>query len=109
MPTARDSLSTSVVNGKIYAIGGWGVSNPAIAVVEMYDPDTDKWMHKADMLIARCDLGTGAVNGKIYAIGGMRFDYTSLATIEEYDPEFALSVNAKGKLTTQWGKLKVEK
>jgi len=23
MPTARDSLSTSVVGGKIYAIGGW--------------------------------------------------------------------------------------
>jgi len=36
MPTARASLSTSAVNGKIYAIGGVG-NNSVLSTVEEYD------------------------------------------------------------------------
>jgi N-acetylneuraminic acid mutarotase len=86
MPTARQALSTSVVNGKIYAIGGW--SGPGIfrSTVEEYDPATDTWRKKADMPTARSQLSTSMVNGKIYAIGGKIGADAPLPTVEEYDP-----------------------
>ena len=45
MPTVRDWLSASAVNGKIYAIGGEFVANPndmrtIFSTVEEYDPGT---------------------------------------------------------------------
>jgi len=78
MPTAREGVSTSVVNGIIYAIGG----TPAGNVVEAYDPATDTWTKKADMPISRVYLSTSAVNGKIYAIGGSG----APSTVDEYNP-----------------------
>ncbi|MEK7395793.1 MAG: kelch repeat-containing protein, partial [Candidatus Poribacteria bacterium] len=87
MPTARDSFSTSVVDGKIYAIGGWLPGNTSISTVEEYDPVKDVWTKKADMLTARDNLSTCVVDGKIYAIGGTNWanmNFTS--AVEMYDP-----------------------
>ena len=87
MPTARDSFPTSVVNGKIYAIGGWLPGDIAIATVEEYDPATDTWTRKTDMPTARDTLSTSVVNGKIYAIGGLKYNpWRIFSTVEEYDP-----------------------
>jgi N-acetylneuraminic acid mutarotase len=92
MPTARSGLSTSVVNGKIYAIGGCLVKpgDGAISTVEEYDPVTDTWTTKADMPTARWGFSTGVVDGKIYAIGGALAGVSGansgLSTVEEYDP-----------------------
>jgi hypothetical protein len=41
MPTGRWELSTCVVDGKIYAIGGAGPSYQALRTLEVYDPVTD--------------------------------------------------------------------
>jgi len=52
MPTARVNVSTSVVNGKIYAIGGspgYKQWYDGFTTVEEYDPETDTWSKKADM------------------------------------------------------------
>ena len=85
MPTARELLSTSVVNGKIYAIGGvrqspvsGGVQQIPVRTVEEYDPVTDNWTKKSDMATANHNFYTSVVNGKIYVI--------SYSTVEEYDP-----------------------
>ncbi|MBW7990555.1 MAG: hypothetical protein FVQ84_11140 [Planctomycetes bacterium] len=84
MPTARWDLSTSVVDGKIYAIGGLG----GLKKVEEYNPATDTWTEKADMPTGRIWLAASAVDGKIYAIGGDTNwpGGTTIATVEEYDP-----------------------
>jgi N-acetylneuraminic acid mutarotase len=86
MPTARWLLSASVVDGRIYVIGGAGGKTK----VEEYDPATDTWTQKADLPTGRLFLSTAVVNGRIYAIGGRTSMYywqgTSLATVEEYDP-----------------------
>jgi N-acetylneuraminic acid mutarotase len=86
MPTARDSLSTSVVGGKIYAIGGWP-PDAGIKTVEEYDPVKDTWTKKADMPTARCIFSTSVVDGRIYTIGGADFAAgKTFPVVEEYNP-----------------------
>jgi hypothetical protein len=89
MPTARTYFSTSVVNGKIYAIGGSDHPDGGpVSTVYEYDPETDIWTTKEDMLIARMVLSTSVVNGKIYAIGGSTrgMPWNASTTVEEYNP-----------------------
>jgi len=86
MPTARFCLSTSVVNGKIYAIGGDSQNLADLKTVEEYDPTKDTWTKKTDMPTARNWLSTSVVDGKIYAIGGGTQAIVGLSTVEVYDP-----------------------
>jgi hypothetical protein len=97
MPTGRTYFSTSVVNGKIYAIGGLtsGIANH-VSPVEEYDPATDTWTRKADIPTARSGLTTSAVNGRIYAIGGWVGSSKVLSTVEEYDATPPLVVDFNG-------------
>ncbi len=92
MPTARDSLSSSAANGRIYAIGGWMPGDVAVATMEQYDPATDTWTKKADMPTARWSLAASAVNGMIYAIGGRGQTIIFLSTVEAYDTGVGIRV-----------------
>ena len=85
IPTERLNSSISVVNGKIYVIGGYD-DNGLVSGVDEYDPATDIWTKKADMLTPRRGLSTCVVNGKIYAIGGEKLSGSALSTLEEYNP-----------------------
>ena len=87
IPTPRFLPASSVVNGRIYVIGGGNPVVPAelaLPTVEEYDPATDTWSRKADMPTPRHGLSTSVLNGKIYAISG--YDGTNMATVEAYDP-----------------------
>jgi hypothetical protein len=66
MPTARWAFSTSVLDGKIYAIGGVGGSTK----VEVYDPASDTWTSKAPLQSGRSFVSAAVFGGKIYAFGG---------------------------------------
>ena len=111
MPTARWGSASSVVKGKIYVIGGTegGLGQPPnviLATMEMYDPATDIWTTEADMPMARHGLSASVVNGKIYVIGS--YQPVKTPVVEEYDTG-SRAVEAKGKLPTLWGQLKVQK
>jgi N-acetylneuraminic acid mutarotase len=84
MPTPRALLSTSVVDGIIYAIGGGTGPYSDFSTVEAYDPKTDTWTKKINMPTPRAALSTCAVDGIIYAIGGHWSP--GLATVEAYNP-----------------------
>ena len=92
MPTARIFFSTSVVDGKIYAIGGVLVTKAGLSTVEVYDPATDTWTTKTPMPTARHAHASAVVDGKIYVIGGGPeggADHTgpdALSVVEAYDP-----------------------
>ena len=92
MPTKRMALSTSDVNGNIYAVGGRRGTNPieALAAVEAYKPSTNAWTKKASMPTPRYWLSTATVGGILYAIGGTSAPYPAsfkpLSTVEAYDP-----------------------
>ncbi|MHC4595708.1 MAG: Kelch repeat-containing protein [Planctomycetota bacterium] len=101
MPTARGYLSTSAVNGKIYAIGGGLrlVRTYGLSTVEEYDPVTDTWITKADMPTRRFFLVSSVVNNKIYVIGGAvgPHPWPACPTVEEYDPNpLVVDFNANG-------------
>jgi len=85
MPTARFGLTSSVVDGKIYVIGGGQHRGNALHTMEEYDPATDSWVRKSDLHTASCWHSTSAVDGRIYAIGGWVPD-GGLDTVGEYDP-----------------------
>ena len=103
MPTVRSGVSVSVVDGKIYAIGGSEqkkitvkidevtrgsrIESKELPTVEMYDPATDTWTQKADMPTPR-KTKTCVVDGKIYAVGGWltAHEQSQLETVEIYDP-----------------------
>jgi N-acetylneuraminic acid mutarotase len=90
MPTSRFGLSTSVLDEKIYAIGGrrYPEQPNIVSIVEMYDPLTDEWTEKRDMPTQRYDQSSSVINGKIYAIAGY-YNCTNgpiYQRVEEYDP-----------------------
>ncbi len=89
MPTRRCRLTTSVVDGKIYAIGG-KLGGDSVSAVEVYDPVTDKWTRKADMPTARMAHAACVIDGRIYVSGGYSgWGATATPTmsiVEVYDP-----------------------
>ena len=76
MPTARNHIAISEVNGKIYVIGGRvGGANLGTSsvtdLVEVYDPATNLWgVPGAKMPTPRIGTGWTAYQGKIYVAGG---------------------------------------
>jgi len=104
MPTARLYLSSSVVDGKIYAIGGASRAEVGVSTVEEYDPTTDTWITKTEMPTPRWGLSTSVVNGKIYAIGGAEGHPGSPSrAVEEYDPVTDTWTTKSLMPTARWG------
>jgi parallel beta-helix repeat protein len=89
MPTARGGFGVAVVNGKIYAIGGYNLDSGYLSTNEEYDPATDTWTTKESMPTPRTDLAIAVYQNKIYVIGGHRLvpsGYEVFGTNEVYDP-----------------------
>ena len=101
MPTARFALSTSTVEGKIYAVGG-RVGNTILSRMEEYNPLMDKWAKKADMPTPREGFSTSSVGNKIYAIGGGNLG-GMLAIVEVYDPVTNNWTRKADMPTPRWG------
>lgn len=90
LPTARMQAGVAAVNGKVYAIGGYGMDGRYLNTVEEYDPATNTWTTRPSMPTSRSRLGLAvATNGKLYAVGGT--DGQVLAAVEEFDPVLAVT------------------
>ncbi|WP_312281921.1 kelch repeat-containing protein [Oscillibacter sp.] len=85
MNLPREKLKVEVVNGKIYAIGGYTPGN-WLTSVEEYDPVADTWTTKADMNIKTAYFESAVLNNKIYISGGDGSS-THLNQLQAYDPE----------------------
>ncbi len=82
MPMAKYGFGATVVDGKIYTIGGF--FGARVNTVEVYDPATDKWTSTTNMPTARENLGVEAIGDKIYAFGGTTVNGET-KIVEEYD------------------------
>merc|ERR1719228_2637951 len=71
MSTRRSSVGVGVLQGLIYAVGGYdGNSRQCLASVEVYNPEQDIWSPVADMSARRSGAGVGVLNGLLYSVGG---------------------------------------
>lgn len=105
MKTSRSRVGVAVVNGLLYAIGGYD-GQSRLSTVEVYNPETDGWTRVSSMNSQRrlvqsspprpaqltnrgvllSAMGTAVVDGHIYVCGG--YDgKSSLSSVERYSPE----------------------
>ncbi|KAK5640680.1 hypothetical protein RI129_009227 [Pyrocoelia pectoralis] len=83
MPTRRCRAGLAVINGRVYAVGGFNGSL-RVRTVDVYDPIVDQWSTCASMEARRSTLGVAVLGNCIYAVGG--FDgSTGLNTAEMFD------------------------
>ncbi|MEP7234622.1 MAG: kelch repeat-containing protein [Ignavibacteriota bacterium] len=83
----RKSASSSVVNGKIYVIGGASQSG-FVNTIDVYDPTTDSWSSPKTTGYFSPHYGhtSAVVDGKIYIIGGVIDIFTFSDSVSVFDP-----------------------
>ena len=92
-PTFRWGARAVEVEGKIYVIGGNLLSpyeTELLALVEIYDPQTDSWTKGVDMNSPKQFFSIGQVNGTIYVIGG----HPANSIVEAYNTGLGIQVKA---------------
>lgn len=91
----RSGVGVAVLQGLLFAIGGYLEGKTSTDAVECYNPRTKRWAPVAHMLTPRMNLGVGAIKdmrdagtgvlyNAIYAIGGYS-GKSILGTAEKYD------------------------
>lgn len=87
MPTKRSSHSGIECNGKFYVFGGWNNitgSSKYIPTVEAYNPVTNSWEKKADMLMPKGAFIAESHEGYIYIIGGKNEEIGAIDIVDCY-------------------------
>ena len=95
IPIGGEGLSSCVIGGKIYVLGGDNVNSESgestNSAVLAYDPYKDTWSTRSPMPTPRFGATASAVNGSCYVIGGSQEqpggEETAIATVEEYNPK----------------------
>jgi N-acetylneuraminic acid mutarotase len=99
MLTGRYSHAISVVDGIIYAMGGFRHAGnfPPYNTVEQYDLITDSWIQKSDLPLTLAGVSTAVFDGKIYLFGGTSTGhfFTETNTVFEYLPADATDVEGE--------------
>lgn len=84
LPSRRCRSGIAVLNGLIYAIGGFN-GQLRVRTVDVFDPKIRQWTQCASLEARRSTLGACVLDGMVYAVGG--FDGTiGLQSAEVYNP-----------------------
>jgi N-acetylneuraminic acid mutarotase len=87
MPTNRTEITSEVIDGKIYVLGGADYLKDGIMnVIEVYDPQTDMWSKAPPTPISIDHTASVTYNGKLYLVGGFLEDKTPTDKLFIYDP-----------------------
>ena len=104
MPSARKRVQAGVVDGVIYVVGGnvnpQSGGNVASKLCEAYDPATDTWTKKADMIHTQDWSDCNAIGDKIYVTGGWQG-----TTLQVYDTATDTWEKSRGlgRIVGNWG------
>ncbi|XP_066970554.1 kelch-like protein diablo isoform X2 [Macrobrachium rosenbergii] len=86
MSKPRSELGVAVLDGYVYAVGGWDGSH-RLTAVERYDPRTNSWSEVASMKLALTSPAVAACQGKLYVCGGAILeDGDGIDLTQMYDP-----------------------
>jgi N-acetylneuraminic acid mutarotase len=69
LPDARAGLSAASMNGRVYAAGGSGLTEPN-STVEVFEPARLEWRDDTALPRGLERFGFAALNGRLYAAGG---------------------------------------
>ena len=85
MPTKRSEVSGTVLNNKVYIIGGSDEKGQT-DLVDVYDPETNTWAAASPLPKKLDHTAAATYNGKIYVVGG--FDSVGMPSnsLFIYDP-----------------------
>ena len=84
LPVPLRGVAAAAAGGVLYAVGGFGAGDDAVADVFAYDPAADTWTARAPLPAPRAGTAAVAFGGKLYVAAG-RFGL-NLAAFESYDP-----------------------
>ncbi len=85
MITMRSRVAVAVLQGKLYAIGGYN-GLERLSTVEVFEPDVKKWKRVSSISKPRSALGSAVLNNRLYVCGG--YDgFQSSDTVEMYEPK----------------------
>ena len=79
MPTPRTLPAAAVLDGKLVVLGG--ADKGALAIVEAYDPATDRWTALPDFPEPRDAAAAAVTDTSLYLLGGHR-DHVNLASVD---------------------------
>ena len=82
----REAAAHGIINGKLYAAGGWGASGAPDAKLEIYDIAADTWSTGANAPKPYAGSGSAVLNGKLYAVGGCTATACGTTDVTVYDP-----------------------
>ncbi|MDX3236957.1 carboxypeptidase regulatory-like domain-containing protein [Streptomyces sp. ME03-5709C] len=83
----REAPSAGFIDGKFYAVGGWGADGEPDAKLEIYDPAKNTWSTGAPTPAPRAGAGTAVLDGKLYVVGGCGRDACGTGSeVTVYDP-----------------------
>jgi N-acetylneuraminic acid mutarotase len=104
LPIQREHLTVTVLDGKLYAIGGrWG-DRGNLAALEIYDPATGTWTRGPDLPTARSGLTAGVLDGHVHVTGGESLSLgRTFGEHEAYDPTAARWTALAGLPTPRHG------
>ncbi|MBU1910719.1 MAG: choice-of-anchor D domain-containing protein, partial [Verrucomicrobia bacterium] len=80
LPEERRDLAAGVLDGALYALGGWDGTTP---YTNMWRYDGTTWTEVTGLSTARYGLAAGVLNGSLYAIGGV--DSAVRTNVYRYD------------------------
>ena len=78
--------AVAVLDGKLYAVGGYGAGGGRLSSVERFDPALNVWEAVAPMAIQRARLVLAVLEGKLYAVGGCAGQLAACSSVERYNP-----------------------
>lgn len=87
LPKPGRSFGVAILDGKLYAIGGYCGPHCNLSSVDEYDPDSDAWTARADLPEKPYAPAAVGLKGKLYALGGANEESGILPSVAEYDPE----------------------
>ena len=70
MPTACMGVACAFIKGKLYCINGLGSELKAISAVEIYDPETNKWVIPSKPPTPSYASGYAVQGGVFMIVGG---------------------------------------